>query len=323
METAVSSKSRRNPVVDIAKGLLIILVVVGHTSGLDYDVSRYILWFHMPCFFIISGLFMKTDGTLRGELRKKLLRLAVPYACFSVILGSIMHRGQVWQTVLATLYGGWAIQNAYTYPYYFLTVLFVASLLVFALLKYTRRPCLWIAVGYMLSHALAMRFSLAQLIWVPWDADMALFAAAYLMMGYKWRALFLENRFGAVCLLLMGVLLALDVAGVIHYSFSLNKFVWPIGLDLLVPFVAMQAVLCVSQWIAKVTVLRHALCYVGRASLCVMLLHAALLQLSYAVFSGLDVCIWVHPLCCLLASLAAYWLLTRFRLTRLMLGEKK
>ena len=58
MKTAVSSQSGRNPVVDIAKGLLIILVVVGHTSGLDHDVSRYILWFHMPCFFIISGLFM-------------------------------------------------------------------------------------------------------------------------------------------------------------------------------------------------------------------------------------------------------------------------
>lgn len=57
--------------VDIAKGLLILLVVVGHTSGLNNDVSRYILWFHMPCFFIISGLFMKTDGTLRSEVRKK------------------------------------------------------------------------------------------------------------------------------------------------------------------------------------------------------------------------------------------------------------
>ena len=274
METAVSSQSSRNLVVDIAKGLLIILVVVGHTSGLDHDVSRYILWFHMPCFFIISGLFMKTDGTLRSELRKKLLRLGVPYACFSVILGSIMHRGQIWQTVLATLYGGWAIQKAYTYPYYFLTVLFVASLLVFALLKYTRRPWLWIAVGYVLSHAIAMRFSLSQLIWVPWDADMALFAAAFLMMGYKWRTLFLENRFGGVCLLLTGVLLALDVAGVIHYSLSLNRFVWPVGLDLLVPFVAMQAVLCVSRWIAKVEVLRHAFAMWGElhsASCCSML----------------------------------------------------
>ena len=29
--------------VDIAKGLLILLVVVGHTSGLNNDVSRYIL----------------------------------------------------------------------------------------------------------------------------------------------------------------------------------------------------------------------------------------------------------------------------------------
>lgn len=69
--------------------------------------------------------------------------------------------------------------------------------------------------------------------------------------------------------------------------------------------------------------LRHALCYVGRASLCIMLLHAALLQLSYFVFRGMDVCLWVHPCVAALASLAAYWLLSRFRLTRLMLGEKK
>lgn len=54
-----------------------------------------------------------------------------------------------------------------------------------------------------------------------------------------------------------------------------------------------------------------------------MLLHAALLQLSYFVFRGMDVCLYVHPSVAALASLAAYWLLSRFRLTRLMLGEKK
>ncbi len=317
------SHAYRNSVVDIAKGLLIILVVVGHTSGLDNDISRYILWFHMPCFFIISGLFMKTSGTLHGELRKKLLRLAVPYACFSVILGSIMHRGQIWQTVLATLYGGWAIQNAYTYPYYFLTVLFVASLLVFGLLKYTQRPCLWVAVAYVLSHVIAMCFCLSQLIWVPWDADMALFVATFLMMGYRWRSLFIENKFGGVCLLMMCVLYALDIAGVIHYQFSLNKFVWPFVLDLLVPFIAMQAVFFASRWIAKVPLLCRFLCYVGRASLCILLLHAVLLQLSYDVLRGMDVCILVHPCIATLVSLVAYWLLMRFRITRLMLGEKK
>lgn len=37
--------------IDIAKGLLIMLVVTGH-SGID---AKYIFWFHMPAFFIISG----------------------------------------------------------------------------------------------------------------------------------------------------------------------------------------------------------------------------------------------------------------------------
>jgi fucose 4-O-acetylase-like acetyltransferase len=315
--------SSRNPMVDIAKGLLILLVVVGHTSGLNNDVSRYILWFHMPCFFIISGLFMKTDGTLRNEVRKKVLRIVVPYACFSILLGTVMHRGQVPQTILATLYGGWAIQNAYTYPYYFLTVLFIASLMVFALRKYTRRPWLWIIVAYVAIHLLVTRFTLAQLIWVPWDADMALFVAAYLMIGNQWRTFFLKNLYGGVCLVLLCALYALDIMGVVHYQFSLNKFVWHIGLDIVIPVIALQAVFFISAWMAKVPAVCRALCYVGRASLCIMLLHPALLQASYALFQGHDVNIMVHPMVASLASIAAYWLLTRQRITRMMLGEKK
>ncbi len=309
--------------VDIAKGLLILLVVVGHTSGLNNDVSRYILWFHMPCFFIISGLFMKSSGTFGSELRKKVLRIVVPYVCFSIILGSVMHRGQVPQTILATLYGGWAIQNAYTYPYYFLTVLFIASLLVFALRKYTQRPWLWIIAGYVTSHILAARFTLAQLIWVPWDADMALFVAAYLMIGAQWRTFFLKNPFGGGCLCLLCVLYALDAMGAIHYQYSLNKFVWPIGLDILIPAIALQAVFFVSAWLAKIPVVCRALCYVGRASLCIMLLHPVLLQVSYALFQGQDVNIMIHTMVASIASLAAYWLLTRHRITRMMLGEKR
>ena len=48
--------------VDAAKGFLMILVVVGHYSGptmTDFPFIKYIYWFHMPAFFILSGLFFK------------------------------------------------------------------------------------------------------------------------------------------------------------------------------------------------------------------------------------------------------------------------
>lgn len=43
--------------VDIQKGLLMILVVLGHSS---FSHKNYIYWFHMPVFFFISGFFFKT-----------------------------------------------------------------------------------------------------------------------------------------------------------------------------------------------------------------------------------------------------------------------
>jgi fucose 4-O-acetylase-like acetyltransferase len=43
--------------IDIAKGIGIILVVVGHTSTPLY-LHNIIYQFHMPLFFILSGLFL-------------------------------------------------------------------------------------------------------------------------------------------------------------------------------------------------------------------------------------------------------------------------
>lgn len=42
--------------VDVFKGLLIISVVIGHAFAFN-DV-RYIYWFHMPAFFMVSGFFL-------------------------------------------------------------------------------------------------------------------------------------------------------------------------------------------------------------------------------------------------------------------------
>jgi acyltransferase len=44
--------------IDIAKGITILLVIVGHTL-IGYKVNDYIYAFHMPLFFICSGLLFK------------------------------------------------------------------------------------------------------------------------------------------------------------------------------------------------------------------------------------------------------------------------
>lgn len=55
---AAPISSQRDITLDIVKGLCIILMVIGH-SGCPREVYRIIYTFHMPCFFIISGMLFR------------------------------------------------------------------------------------------------------------------------------------------------------------------------------------------------------------------------------------------------------------------------
>lgn len=65
--------------IDISKGLGIILVIMGHTIALKY--SRSIYAFHMPLFFLISGLVFNIDkySSSKSLMKAKAKGLLKPY----------------------------------------------------------------------------------------------------------------------------------------------------------------------------------------------------------------------------------------------------
>lgn len=71
----------RSICVDIAKGIGIFLVVLGHTTE-NEDLRQWIYSFHMPLFFLISGIFF--DTSIKGLL-KKVVRLTIPYFAFALL----------------------------------------------------------------------------------------------------------------------------------------------------------------------------------------------------------------------------------------------
>ena len=77
----------RNQWMDIAKGITIILMVLGHTSIPDI-ASRFIWSFHMPLFFLASGWmtnWRKCSGF--GEyLTKKAKGILLPFMVYSAIV---------------------------------------------------------------------------------------------------------------------------------------------------------------------------------------------------------------------------------------------
>ena len=81
------NQSSHNNFICIAKAIGIILVVVGHSRGIEY-VDRFIYFFHMPLFFVCSGYFFNDNTDFLSVVKKRFLRLYIPYFkwCVAVLL---------------------------------------------------------------------------------------------------------------------------------------------------------------------------------------------------------------------------------------------
>ena len=85
MENTISTR-RRDPVVDVIRGIGILLVVVGH-SGTNF--WRFIYLFHMPLFIMLSGYLYRVSD-LKKTIKNKVVRLWVPFVAFNTFF-TIFH----------------------------------------------------------------------------------------------------------------------------------------------------------------------------------------------------------------------------------------
>jgi len=71
---------------DIVRGLCIIYMIAGHIDFRCSEFDHYIHAFHMPIFFILSGIFYKKNSGKRIEYCKKLIRkILVPYFIWAFV----------------------------------------------------------------------------------------------------------------------------------------------------------------------------------------------------------------------------------------------
>ncbi len=82
-------KSGRLAYMDMVKGIAIILVVVGHSTVASDGVLTWLTSFHMPLFFILSGIlfYLKHSHTedFKDYAIKRFRGMMIPYFIFSVI----------------------------------------------------------------------------------------------------------------------------------------------------------------------------------------------------------------------------------------------
>jgi fucose 4-O-acetylase-like acetyltransferase len=128
--------NKRITYIDTAKGILILLMLIGHIWN-DGFVHDFIYVFHMPAFFLISGMVSSSkELSVRGFgtfILSRVQTLLVPYLCFELFAISadmicngiyLNVKGYAYQILTLRLFNG---------PLWFLIVMFLSGLIFFFL----------------------------------------------------------------------------------------------------------------------------------------------------------------------------------------------
>ena len=174
----------RNKSIDIAKGLLILCVVIGHGTQ-NQSLSDFMYRFHMPLFLILSGCFLKKVEDVKTYAKMKATRLLTPYLIYMAIDFLFFDHLHNFNRIIHYLYGGRFINGVYWY----ITSLYIALVAAAILLKKLNKKQL-VVIGIVgggiaiIESNIISSISLLERPGIPLDADVSLLVLSYLIAGY-------------------------------------------------------------------------------------------------------------------------------------------
>lgn len=206
--------------IDSWRGILILLVVVGHIIGMSYHFAniecqktmgmlyKLIYSFHMPAFFLLAGMTWsgQPDG-FRAYLEKKIKRLAVPYLFWGFVSAGIyvlatplikmifsgattdayVGKGmeRFWLPFVSILHGGgWPDGNGFqcNSVLWFLPVMFSLLIMFFVIHKVFKSRLVLITF---LVAAFPVWFALQHISWpLPWGLSLVWRYLPYFIVGF-------------------------------------------------------------------------------------------------------------------------------------------
>lgn len=273
--------------LDIAKGIGILLVIVGHCV---FPNHLLIDSFHMPLFFVLAGLTFKIKP-ISTFLLSKINRIGVPFIFWSIA------------SALLAL-----IPHPYTGPFngplWFLQTIFVALIAAYLILQLRLRIQLIVNMLIVVAIAAALQYNSLEIL--PFHLVRGLTAYIYIVTGfylskyiirsYSRKLLFLIFCISALAFAILFVYLYLHLpSNAAFFNLSLFKHV-PVAV-FLCSLSGISMVLFLCRLIEKSKPLE----YLGINSLVIMCVHFPLAQILNVAVSQLPFYgnIYLRSLCAL------------------------
>lgn len=150
--------TKRLTYFDLAKGFGILFVVLGHIEYISEELRGFISSFHMPLFFIISGMLMAykydTEKSFSSFTQKTSKGLLIPYMWFSIIYVFI----DIYNLIIHAINGRTFVENIISsLTFYgvsvlwFLPALFIGEIGAFFLIKNLKKFYLTIPIALIIA----------------------------------------------------------------------------------------------------------------------------------------------------------------------------
>ena len=281
----------RDKSIDIAKGILIVLMVIGH-SGCPSYIGSLIYSFHMPCFFVISGMLLnnKYFGNTKLYFKRRLQGLYKPFVKWSIIF-LLFHNLFVKLHINKEAYSWYDFINKFFHiitmtgseqllgGFWFLKELLYASIIGFFVIYSLKRfiekknyPLL--LLGISLGFIVLAYLSSISPYKIPTIGSKTLMACSYYTMGYLIKVIKLKiPNYWLIpfCLLLAPIPLffqgSMDVVGTDIFIYYLSSL---IGCGI---------VLCISNSLSNYKKVTHRLSRIGQSTLYILIFHFTSLKI--------------------------------------------
>ena len=193
----MNNQGERNNTLDIAKGIAIILMVMGHCYSANNAVLTLIYGFHMPAFFMISGIIfgmkLQRDENYRFDVPHITVRFLRPYLGYSTLfaLFLLMLKLVGREENLAQIgvgYVGKIISLRGLNALWYLPCILLTELIFISVNKFCKKLLVPISVGL---YLIALFIKVDGELIVPWRSFVGLF---YFTIGYYIPILSNERR---------------------------------------------------------------------------------------------------------------------------------
>lgn len=285
--------------IDQLKGFIFFLVILGHLS-INTTLKSYIYSFHMPIYFLITGLNYNTEKIYQAKAKDYLIKLStrmlVPYVWMQTTImcvrfvEALIRGGEVPASryIKGMLYGNSIKIASAANPLYFVLVLFLAEAALFFVIKLVKGNKTAVCAICILVLPLSL---FTQGVALPWHLNVTPFAMFLIMLGNllmgayraneeKIRELSnLKNILIAVLLLLIGA-----IAWYYNGRFSLhdNKY----GKNFVIAMIsALSTSTALALIFIRIPKIRF-LSFVGKYTLFYLGTHKALITLARAICRG-------------------------------------